>query len=505
LARGATSSINQGARRKPKPAGPMENSMSKRPHTAQGLDRRAVLAAVGSSAAAVALPGLGRAAPLAASTYAVAPNHWVVTTKSDPWRVAREAQVITTRNPGEAVDVDLQPQQRFQTMEGFGACFNEMGWDALNQLSGADREAVFGELFSDQGAGFSLCRMPVGANDFSRDWYSYDETPGDFALADFSIARDETSLLPFIKSAQRVRPDLRLWASPWSPPVWMKTNGHYASAPSPPRMAGKWAQARAGGAGRDRHVRPGRTIFRRLRALLRQVHRRLRQTRREHRHGHAAERIQTPPRFPKLLLDPSGPGAVPPHLGREMDKRGVEIFFGTMERPNTSYSSLSTANAGAGALIRGVGFQWAGKGALPSIAREYPTLRLYQTEQECGDGKNDWRYARYAWSFMPNICGGGCSAYNYRNIALVHGGVSRWGWAQNSLISVDAETRRYRWNHEYYLLKHVAGLCVVARSASPRPAGLVMRTSWPSAMSTGPSRSWPTIRVGTAGDPLWPG
>ena len=74
--------------------------------------------------------------------------------------------------------------------------------------------------------------MPVGANDFSRDWYSYDETPGDFALATFSIANDREALVPFITSALAEQPGLKVWASPWSPPTWMKTNGHYAAAMS---------------------------------------------------------------------------------------------------------------------------------------------------------------------------------------------------------------------------------------------------------------------------------
>ena len=59
--------------------------------------------------------------------------------------------------------------------------------------------------------------MPVGANDFSRDWYSYDEVPGDFALEHFSIANDLETLVPFIKSALGYQPKLKLWASPWSP------------------------------------------------------------------------------------------------------------------------------------------------------------------------------------------------------------------------------------------------------------------------------------------------
>ena len=66
--------------------------------------------------------------------------------------------------------------------------------------------------------------MPMGANDFARDWYSYDEVPGDFDLEHFSIANDLETLVPFIQSALAHQPALRLWASPWSPPTWMKVN-----------------------------------------------------------------------------------------------------------------------------------------------------------------------------------------------------------------------------------------------------------------------------------------
>ena len=85
-------------------------------------------------------------------------------------------------------------------------------------------------FFPGVGANFTICRMPVGANDFSRDWYSYDEVDGDFTMEHFTIANDQQTLIPFIKNAQKYQPDLRLWASPWCPPAWMKYNKHYASA-----------------------------------------------------------------------------------------------------------------------------------------------------------------------------------------------------------------------------------------------------------------------------------
>ena len=87
-------------------------------------------------------------------------------------------------------------------MEGFGGCFNELGWTSLSALSAEDRDGVMKELFDpEMGARFTYCRMPIGANDFATEAYSYDETAGDFALKDFSIAHDHSTLVPFIQAA----------------------------------------------------------------------------------------------------------------------------------------------------------------------------------------------------------------------------------------------------------------------------------------------------------------
>ena len=56
----------------------------------------------------------------------------------------------------------------------------------------------------------------------------WDETKGDFAMKNFSIGRDKLRLIPYIKAAQKFRPDLKIWASPWCPPSWLKVNNHYA-------------------------------------------------------------------------------------------------------------------------------------------------------------------------------------------------------------------------------------------------------------------------------------
>ncbi len=128
---------------------------------------------------------------------------WIATTQERPWR-EQPGATVSPASFREPWHVEVALDRPLQTIQGFGACFNELGWVALGALSEADRSAVFRELFAPGvGASFNVCRMPVGANDFSRDWYSYDETPDDFDLRDFSIANDLDTLVPFIRAARR--------------------------------------------------------------------------------------------------------------------------------------------------------------------------------------------------------------------------------------------------------------------------------------------------------------
>ena len=68
-------------------------------------------------------------------------------------------------------------------------------------------------------------------------------------------------------------------------------------------------------------------------------------------------------------------------------------------------------NAESSKYVKGVGFQWAGKEAIAAIHQQYPQLTLYQSEQECGNGKNDWKYCVYAWGLMKHYLNNGANAY----------------------------------------------------------------------------------------------
>jgi glucosylceramidase len=419
------------------------------------VERRAILK---GAAALLAAPPFSSRLAGASQQAEVAPNRpgveWHVTTSTSAWQ-RRELEAET----GRRADVLVQIEAPLQAIEGFGACFNELGWTSLGLLSQSDREAVLRELFAPgEGACFTLCRMPVGGNDFSRDWYSYDEVDGDFALEHFTIANDLETLVPFIRAAQAHQRKLRLWASPWSPPTWMKRNRHYAMA-----MPAPWQQGVENGLRSEQVGHEGTDMFileeRYLRAYASYFGRFVDEYRKlgiEIGMVMPQNEFNSAQVFPSCCWTAQGLATFIEHLGPEMEKRGVAVFFGTMERPNEALVDVSLQDPAVAPHVKGVGFQWAGKGAIAGIHRRYPDLPLYQTEQECGDGRNDWRYCRYTWTLMKHYLRNGASAYLYWNISLKKGGVSRWGWAQNSLVIVDPETRTYAYTHEYHLMKHLS-------------------------------------------------
>jgi glucosylceramidase len=130
----------------------------------------------------------------------------------------------------DAADVTVNESAVAQTWDGFGGSFNEMGWNYLTTKALQDEaiQACFGK----EGCRFSWGRIPIGASDYAIDRYTLDETPDDFKMEKFSIDRDKQKLIPYIKAAQAVKPDIKFWASPWTPPTWMKVAPFQRNAPT---------------------------------------------------------------------------------------------------------------------------------------------------------------------------------------------------------------------------------------------------------------------------------
>jgi len=375
---------------------------------------------------------------------------WYSTTPESQWEAKKYAK--TELEAAYNVNIDLD--DALQAVEGFGACFNELGWTSLSYLSEADREAVMSEMFEPGvGAGFTLTRMPVGANDFSREWYSYCETDGDFNMETFSIANDRETLIPFIKNARKYNSALRVLASPWSPPTWMKYSKHYACKPSQ-----RWNDL-PGSPALDRE---GENMFIQEPAYFAAYAEYFA----KFIDAYKAEGIDifgVAPQnefnscqiFPSCTWQASGLNEfVGKYLGPRMKDKGVEMLFGTMERADHRLVDTVMQDPLSSRYITWIGFQWAGKGAIEAVHNTYPEMKLIQTESECGDGRNSWDYCFYTWSLMKHYFDNGACAYQYWNISLEADALSHWGWKQNSLVSVDKDARTYKYNPEYYLMKH---------------------------------------------------
>ena len=128
-----------------------------------------------------------------------------------------------------ATRAHLTPGTTYQTMVGFGAAVTDSSaWLIQNRLNAAQRATLLAQLFSPQsGIGLSYLQVPIGASDFALTAYTYDDRPAgqtDPNLAYFSIAHDQTYIIPTLQQARALNPALQLFAAPWSPPAWMKTS-----------------------------------------------------------------------------------------------------------------------------------------------------------------------------------------------------------------------------------------------------------------------------------------
>lgn len=153
-----------------------------------------------------------------------------VTTGDERKLLAREPDVVfSAGGEAELPVIAVADTGGFQTMVGFGAAITDAAAILINGLPTERRELLLRELFDpDSGIGFSFTRLTIGASDFSPHHYTFDDMPPgqrDPTLARFSIEPDRANRLPVVRRALAINPALKVMASPWSAPAWMKTTG----------------------------------------------------------------------------------------------------------------------------------------------------------------------------------------------------------------------------------------------------------------------------------------
>ena len=175
----------------------------------------------------VAITATVLAAPLPAAAHDAGTARVWITTPDGANRLTDSGTVAFRKAGSSAPTVVVDPNRGFQTMAGFGASITDSSASVLYRLEPGARTAVMESLFRDNR--LSYLRQPIGASDFTDGpAYTYDDVPAgrtDYALRHFSIQHDRARILPLLRQARRLNPELRVMATPWSPPAWMKTNG----------------------------------------------------------------------------------------------------------------------------------------------------------------------------------------------------------------------------------------------------------------------------------------
>ena len=129
------------------------------------------------------------------------------------------------------LNIKVDPTQKFQTIDGFGFALTGGSAQHMIHMSQTERTKLIKELFSttDNNIGISYLRVSIGSSDLNDHVFSYDDVVSgqtDVNLEKFSLTEDEKDVIPVLKEILKINPRIKILGSPWSAPIWMKSNNN---------------------------------------------------------------------------------------------------------------------------------------------------------------------------------------------------------------------------------------------------------------------------------------
>ena len=379
-----------------------------------------------------------------------------------------------------ATNVTVTDTTTYQRIDGFGGAFNEQGWDNLMQLSPADRTAALTLLFdATNGARFVYGRIPIGSSDYAMSRYTEDETAGDTSMSSFSITRDMQYLVPYIQGALAINPNLHLWASPWTPPTWMKTGSGSANGTSCAFMDGNNFDGGCMTAGTNNqnltalatYFSKWVTAYANLGITVEAVH------------PQNEPNYSTP--YSSCLWDAKlYDQFIASYLGPTMATNNptTQIWLGTMSNDNSGTDpaviTAVTGDSTAMKYVKGFGLQWNMKPVIASLMGK--GLPIMQTEHQCGNypfsvsgenpppgptntkmAPNDWAYGAESWGLIRDWLKDGVNSYSAWNMVLDTLGAGNASsrsppWYQDALLIVDRTAKKLTATPAYYVFRHLS-------------------------------------------------
>jgi glucosylceramidase len=343
--------------------------------------------------------------------------------------------------------IALDTHKTGQVMDGFGAALTDSSAWIIAHLPDDSRESLLHDLFDTQcGIGLSVLRLPIGASDFAVNgsYTFHDLKPGEYdpELRRFSINHDRGYILPLLRRIRQINPALKILASPWSAPAWMKTNRSlnagwldWSAYPAYARYLIKFLHA---------YGSEGVPIW----ALT------VQNEPRNANNGYPTMRME-PRDQARFIRDHLGPG-----LRKAQLKTKIFIWDHNWDMPEYPLEVLADEHARR--HIHGVA--WHGYGGKPvaqhKIQLSFPNLEVHFTESSGGDWETDFG-SNLRWDIVNLLTGatrfGARSIFKW-NLALDEQHGPQNGGCTNcrGVVTIHSRTAEITRNEEYYMLGHAS-------------------------------------------------
>ncbi|WP_266182861.1 glycoside hydrolase family 30 protein [Dyella humicola] len=155
-------------------------------------------------------------------------NLWL-STADRRLKLEQQPDIELSARGASPADVVIDVQRKYQSMVGFGAAMTDSSaWLLQNNLNERQRRALLQELYGPPpNLNLTMMRLTIGASDFSLQPYTLDDVPFgqvDPQLLHFNVTSNLRDVIPTVREVLSIDPELRIIASPWSAPAWMKTS-----------------------------------------------------------------------------------------------------------------------------------------------------------------------------------------------------------------------------------------------------------------------------------------
>jgi glucosylceramidase len=322
---------------------------------------------------------------------------WVTT--GDQFTLLKQQSVNADKEISSIPMIEINAQKKYQTVDGFGFTLTGGSAFLINRMNPTAKSALLKELFGKRKSdiGISYLRLSIGASDLSAEVFSYDDLPvgqTDEELKNFSLSKDTVDLIPLLKEIIAINPAINIMGSPWSPPVWMKSNKGSMGGMLLPKYYAAYAHYFV------KYIQAMKANGINIQAVTIQN---------EPHHGG---------NNPSMKMEASEQADfIKNHLGprfKDADiKTKIVVWDHNCDEPNYPIEVLS--DAGANQYIDGSAFHLYGGNidALSVVKEKFPEKNLYFTEQ--WTGKNGTFAGDLSWHVKNVVIG---SMNNWSKVAL---------------------------------------------------------------------------------------